>query len=208
MPAAIDHILYATPDLEQGRDEIEQMLGVRPVIGGRHPNFGTHNALLSLGSDVYLEVIARDPDLPAPDRGVLVELSPDSGSRLITWVLRVADIDAAAALANDSGLNLGDVQPGQRETPDGETVRWKLTDPYAGRMQGALPFLIDWGETPHPGRVSPVGGRLAELTIEHPDADPVRDALSILGAGVEVTPGAVVRLSATIETTAGIRTLR
>ena len=206
--AAVDHILYACAELERGMDEIEALLGTRPVVGGRHPGFGTHNALLSLGTDVYLEVIARDPGLPAPDHGVLVDLPNDADSRLMTWVLRVADIEGAARSASEAEVNLGDVQPCQRETPDGETIRWKLTDPYANRMGGALPFLIDWGETPHPGSVAPLGGRLSRLAIEHPDAGTLRDRLTVLGSAVEVGHGPSARIEATIETVTGPRTLR
>ena len=58
----IDHLVYACANLERGMDEIEAQLGTRPVRGGRHPKFGTHNALLGLGDGVYLEIASRDPD--------------------------------------------------------------------------------------------------------------------------------------------------
>ncbi len=204
----VDHLLYACSDLERGRDEIEALLGVRPVIGGRHERFGTHNALLSLGPGAYLEVVARDPDLPVPAHGLLVDLPPHEDSRLITWVLRVDDIDVSARAANSAGLGFGAVQPGQRETPDGELIRWQLTDPYANRRGGALPFLIDWGNTPHPSSVAPLGGRLRELVVEHPDATGIRDACAVLDADVDVREAGTFGLTAAIDTPAGRRYLR
>ena len=206
--ADVDHLLYATTDLQRGMDEIEALLGVRPVQGGRHPQYGTHNALLSIGPGMYLEVIARDPELASPERGPFVDIPAKGASRLLTWVLRTTDIQESSAAARDAGIGLGAVVSGSRTNPDGSELRWQVTDPYATPMGGAVPFLISWGNTPHPSAVAPSGGRLVELLIEHPDADRVRDAFSVLGANIPVINHDEFRICANIESKNGLVTLR
>jgi hypothetical protein len=207
-PNGIDHLLYASANLQQGMDEIESLLGVRPVRGGRHPQYGTHNALVSLGPGVYLEIIARDPRLPAPQRGALIDVPPKAKSRLATWVYRNADIHRSAAAAGRASIGLGIVESGRRAKLDGSEIGWQLTDPYAMPFDGAIPFLINWGNAAHPSASAPSGGRLVELVIAHPEPDPVRGALSVLAAEVEVIEGEKFHLSATIAVGSGTVILR
>ena len=208
VPNGIDHLLYATTDLEKGMDEIESLLGVRPVPGGHHPKYGTHNALLSLGPGVYLEIIARDPKLPAPQRGPLIDIALSTESHLVTWVYRVEDIQEASSAVASASIELGPIESGSRAKPDGSVINWQLTDPYSMPLEGAVPFLINWGETVHPHWLIPSGGRLVEVAIEHPEPDRVREALSTLGVEINVIAGGKYRLSAKIATEAGIVTLR
>lgn len=203
VPDGVDHLVYAVADLERGMDEIDKLLGVRPVRGGRHPAFGTHNALVSLAPSTYLEIIAPDPGLARPAQGVLFESVGAGGPRLATWVLNTHDIEGVAALANSAGLGLGAVQSGSREQPDGTLLSWRLTDPYAMPLDGAVPFLISWGETPHPAGVVPRAGELTSLIVEHPEPARVRRAFEVLGANLVVHRGESFRLVARIASAAG-----
>ena len=205
---ALDHLIYAAPTLERGMDDIEALLGVRPVMGGRHPDFGTHNALLSLGDGIYFEVIASDPQATPPTDGVLFDLDQLDDARLLSWVARGDNLDAAVAKLKPLGIDLGSPQDGQRKKPDGTAVRWSATDPRQSRLGGAIPFLIDWGDTPHPSASLPVAGELLELVIEHPDADTVRAALAAINVDVTVVQAREYALAARIATDNGIKTLR
>ena len=88
----LDHLVITAPSVETGIHYVQQTLGVGMERGGRHPRMGTHNALLRLGDDVYLEVIAVDPGAPPPERPRWFELDRPGRPRLAGWVARTDDI--------------------------------------------------------------------------------------------------------------------
>jgi catechol 2,3-dioxygenase-like lactoylglutathione lyase family enzyme len=63
-----DHLVLAARDLDAGAAWLESLLGVKLAQGGKHARMGTHNRLLGLGDNFYLELIAIDPDAVAPGR--------------------------------------------------------------------------------------------------------------------------------------------
>jgi hypothetical protein len=199
----VDHLVYTSTSLEAGMDEIEQRLGVRPVRGGQHPEFGTHNALLSLGPTAYLEVIAYDPELKKPDRGWPFGIGNFEKSRLATWALRTETISECAAAAKSAGLETGAVQSGSRQTPEGKVLSWQLSDPYAMQLEGTMPFLISWGGTSHPAGTARHGGDLTGFRIEHPEPDRIRLALAALGVVADIKKADSARLVASINTAIG-----
>lgn len=102
---------------------------------------------------------------------------------------------------------IGPVEGGNRQQADGSLIEWQLTDPYALPMDGAVPFLIDWGNTTHPAQTLPAAGELTGLRIEHPDPRRVRAALQALAAAANVRKAEQFRLTAQIQTSEGIKTL-
>lgn len=205
VPARVDHLVYGAPSLSEGVERIAELLGERPVAGGRHPRYGTHNALLSLGPSTYLEVIAFDPELERPDGPAAFGLDGLDEPRLVTWALRTPRIDELAHAARVVGV--GTVEAGSRRKPDGTTLSWKLTDPRALPLDGAVPFLIDWGATPHPATTTPPGGALVGLHLEHPEVSDVQAALAVLDVTMVVRYASTKTFVATVRTARGTVTI-
>ncbi|MFI9813255.1 VOC family protein [Saccharothrix variisporea] len=198
----IDHVLYAAPSLEAAVDDLADRLGVRAAGGGQHPGAGTHNRLLGLGPHTYLEVIAPDPTQPEPASPRPYGVDGVTSGRVVGWALTVDDIDAAVARARSRGFDPGDVIEGQRRTPDGELLRWRLT--ANARTAGVVPFLIDWGATPHPARSAPAGLTLVSLHVEHPDPAAVEGPLRALGVDIEVREAAAEELVVAVDGPLGV----
>lgn len=200
--ACLDHLVVAARSLAEGRDWLEGRLGVKLQPGGEHEPFGTHNALLSLGPDEYLEVIAVDPAAPAPRRARWFSLDDpamrarlEAGPALIHWVAQV------------------DILPPDQEALDlsrGEN-RWTLTVPTDGQLPqgGVEPSLITWHTPPPPTRLMDQGIRLAVLRLGAPDPDRLRVQLNQLhfSGPLEVYEAAQPVLEATLDTPSGPVTL-
>lgn len=198
MSAQLDHLVVAARTLGEGRVWLEGRLGVSMQPGGEHPTYGTHNALLSLGPDAYLEVIAVNPAAPVPTTARWFALDSaemqerlEAGPALIHWVVGV------------EGLSAG---PEVLELARGD-YRWRLTVPAGGTlpMYGVAPSLIHW-LTPSPaGRLRDVGVRLIRLQLGTAHPDRLRARLETLqfGGEVEVYEAPRAELRAVLQTPEG-----
>jgi catechol 2,3-dioxygenase-like lactoylglutathione lyase family enzyme len=189
--ATLDHIVFLARDLESGRAWMESRLGVPAQGGGDHAGMGTHNALWRLGQ-VYLEVLAPDPEAPPPERPRLFGLdAPETrrrlceGPRLAAWVAATDRLDAALAAAPW----LGSALPMARGD-----LRWRLSVAADGRppLGGAAPALIEWPPGAHPARrMADTGLRLNRLACAVPAPEEARAKLAEIGAErlIELTEG-------------------
>jgi hypothetical protein len=205
-----DHLIVAALTLAQGCDWIEEKLGIRPAPGGQHLSMGTHNALLSLGPRLYLEVIAADPSLPTPLRSRWFDLDEPrmkaalaEGPQLVTWAARTRDLDRAVQRIP----SLGRILPMTR----GEWS-WRIAVPDDGHRpgRGLVPTLLQWDGAAHPAdRMVDSGRRLVVMAGEHPEPGDVRDDIGALGLSdvLKVTYAKSPRLAAMIRTPRGVTTL-
>jgi hypothetical protein len=119
---AFDHILLGAHDLDVGIRWVEERTSVRARFGGNHPGAGTRNALLSLGTRHYLEIIAPDPAQPnAPDVRELRELS---SPKIIQWAVHCEDIAAVKRMVEAARIKTVGPKSGSRQRPDGKLLRW------------------------------------------------------------------------------------
>jgi hypothetical protein len=205
---ALDHLVFAVPDLARGVDDLAQRLGVRATPGGKHVGLGTHNALLALSDAAYLEVIGPDPEQPEPGRPRPFGIDRLVRGRLVTWARRSRDLDSEVARARAAGFDPGSPLAMSRARPDGVRLDWRLTLRPEPAGDGLVPFLIDWGATPSPALSCAKGASLRALRAEHPDPEAVRRALAALGATLALSRGPDPALIATLATPNGVVELR
>jgi len=197
-PKLLDHILVGSPDLDKGIAFIEERTGVRASFGGVHPGAGTQNALLSLGKNRYLEIIA--PDLKQPATADTRNLRKLEEPVLVGWAQHPGDIAAFAQRLRSEGVEVIGPKPGSRKRPDGRVLNWKtlaLTDDAGG----LFPFFIEWGAgTLHPSVDGPQGCSLElfEAVAWEQDLAHLRDRAGELNLDLKFTAGHTPHLHAII----------
>ncbi len=172
----VDHIVVAADSLAQGVAWCEEVLGVTPGPGGKHPLMSTHNRLLRLGGafgNAYFEIIAIDPDAPPPgrarwfgmDRPALRAALRES-PRLVQLVARTAQVEMLRWGLINRGIDPGQPLAAERSTPEG-LLKWRIAvrDDGENACDGLLPTLIEWNGR-HPTEAMPVSPlALAEVTL-------------------------------------------
>ncbi|ANT62080.1 polyphosphate kinase [Salipiger sp. CCB-MM3] len=169
----LDHVAVLGETLAEAVSHAESALGLPLSPGGAHPDFGTHNFLLGLENDLYLEAIAVDPSAPDPGRPRWFGLDGFTGpARLDKWVCRVPDLDAALKVLPMAGEAVA-VTRG--------ALSWKISVPRDGLLpfDGMFPALIEWVSPVPPGvSLAGAGIRLDRLTVAHPQADALQALLA------------------------------
>ena len=196
-----DHILLGAPDLDLGIRWVEERTGVRANFGGSHPGSGTRNALLSLGTGHYLEIIAPDPaQASAPDDRGLRELS---SPRIIQWAIHTENIAAAKSMVEAAGIKTVGPQPGSRQRPDGKLLRWQTLG--IEQTTPLVPFFIQWeAGSPHPSSDSPRLGTAKSLRFETPQPEELRRILHAAAVQADISKSTLPRTVLTVQTPKGI----
>ncbi len=198
VPAEFDHMVLGINDLERGIAFVEERAGVRAVFGGVHPGRGTQNALLSLGTRRYLEIIAPDPKQPGTSSPSFPGLADLRAPRLVAWAAHTDDIATLAQKAKAAGFAIEGPGDGSRARPDGKVLHWKSCR-LADDRGGLLPFFIEWSrDSVHPSVDAPSGCRLDRLFAAAPQPDKLAAAYRSLGMEMGTERGEKTQLRARI----------
>ena len=180
----LDHLVVLAPTLEVGVDWCEQLLGLTPGPGGKHPLMGTHNRLLSLANtnypSLYMEILAIDPDAEfnqVESRGrwfglsnsALQKFLNNQGPQLFHAVVRVEDLSEKLLRAHSIGLDPGRILQAQRQTSKG-ILEWEILVRDDGQLlfNGCLPTLIKWGKEHPQSNMVDEGVYLKKIALSHP----------------------------------------
>lgn len=135
-------------ELEEAREEAARF-GLRFLPGGRHPAYGTRNALCYTAGLAYWELLAfeRRPGRAPASGAAFVDEAwarlERQGPGLATLALGCDDLDAQVGRLRAAGLAVGEPRPGERVTPQGPVLRWRTAELGAWPAEaGPRPFLI------------------------------------------------------------------
>ena len=141
MLTSLDHIVLAVRDLGHATGTYRSLLGREPSWRGRHPSYGTANALFRL-ENTYLELLA--PAGEGPLASHLRAWLDGHGEGPFALAFGTDDADAAAATLRARGVELPDPADGVgRDERTGAERRWRNTFPPASATRGVATIIIE-----------------------------------------------------------------
>lgn len=147
----LDHVVYFTHKSPLEIVAERQQNGQHAVVGGRHENWGTHNALMYV-KNAYIEWLAVEkPELAERVEHPLTRLLLHDVKNQEGWgtlCLAVDNIDSFNDELQNKGFATSGVLDAQRRTTSGEIKRWKMLfidQPVSNELP--YPFFIEWEES-------------------------------------------------------------
>ncbi|MCX7839614.1 MAG: VOC family protein [Anaerolineae bacterium] len=161
MITGFDHFIVLVNHLDTAI-ETYRRLGFDVRVGGEHPAFGSHNALIALADGTYIELVAfKDATRAAKTFWGAAVTKLRAGEGFGGFVLASNDLANDVTRLRQRALRVGEPSAGARVRPDGQRVEWHIALCDDSPV-GLLPFLIQ-DDTPRALRIEPatqgLGGR-------------------------------------------------
>lgn len=204
MSAFLDHIMWGCDDLELGSRRFAALTGVTPRYGGAHASGLTHNALVRIGPQSYLEILApTGPPTAAEDTWSRLARTAHE-PRILTYCMRSSrPLAELAQIAEAMGAPKAQVLGNGRITPEGVELNWRWLAPTFAQFGLAFPFFIDWRDSPHPSASAPGPITLKRFAVGHPQASELQQILSKLGAPVDTYTATAAEFRLQLDTPLG-----
>lgn len=145
----LDHIVIATPDMNEIISQYGNQFAIKAVKGGVHEEWGTYNYLSFFSNNGYLEFLgidniekAKDSENPLIQH--LVYVIEENINGAFQFALRTKQLDKYVNHFEKNNITYKGPFSAQREKPDGTTLKWRMLFPDYNYKNETLPFLIEW----------------------------------------------------------------
>lgn len=183
----IDHLVYCVHNLGDGINYFIDNYGMHPVIGGRHLNEGTKNAIINLDNQCYLEILAIDEENTKHTQNRWMGIDLLTTPKMTRWAIKSNNLETDKQALIKYNDQLGTVESGLRKRPDHSNLTWKLTKPLSHPEVDVIPFLVDWSASDsYPTDGLPVLRNLVKIKLGHPEPAKVKACLDELNIDLPV----------------------
>jgi len=201
----IDHLVYAVTDLDAAIANFEKKTGIRPVFGGYHTTKGTKNALVHLGKQCYLELLAIDENNTAIKAPRWMGIDFINENQITRWALQSTDLQRDSDVLKSYDELLGEISGGERQTSSGDLLKWQMTLPLSSPAVDLLPFFLNWeNSTAHPTDHLAQACELIQLKMTHPNPTAIQNIFAKLNINIDLVQAAKTSIRAMIKTPNGL----
>ncbi|WP_194841558.1 VOC family protein [Sporosarcina obsidiansis] len=149
----LDHVVYFTNENLADVIEEQNQDGYGAVMGGRHEQWGTANALLYT-NNAYIEWLTLEDrekaEKAAVDQPLVAQLLHDQsyGNGWATICFSVDHLENLKEELDNKGFQTTDIIPASRKTREGQLLRWNmLFIEQSSTDELPYPFFIEWDES-------------------------------------------------------------
>lgn len=179
----------------------EKSLGVQPIFGGFHTSFGTKNALVSLGKDCYLELLASDDTNTKASRPRWMGIDMLRTNKITRWAMKSNELEGDSTILKSMNPEMGSIRGGSRNVSNGGLLQWDLIMPLPHPEVELLPFMVDWAKSEiHPADDIPdMGCKLIQLYGTHPTPQKFVTIFEQLKIDFPIKTSTEIKINALIE---------
>ncbi|HLR72070.1 MAG TPA: VOC family protein [Pseudogracilibacillus sp.] len=148
---SLDHIVFASNDVEKASKVYENKFSVKTVKGGNHENWGTYNYLAHFSNDCYIEWLGIHSRTKADksNNPLIQHLrnTLDAGKQeAFQFALRTSKLDPFIYHFERINIPFSGPVQGKRIQPNGKLLTWRMLFPIYDFSKETLPFLIEWDQ--------------------------------------------------------------